>query len=363
VASCCAKIYGDFAVSRIVVVQISDLHIGSGVIGTKGYYAGYDGHEIVYCELLEGSLPTVRSKCSLSETEPLHFAVVGDLTRTGGGNDFYIAFEFLLERLQRLARVSSSSYVGTLTGLSIPAASMLTVPGNHDHWDGYEGFWARPPAYNQYAFPAYFEKPPWRQTTIWSSDGKLGLDLFGVDSNVGLKGKSANRSARGKLSDEELKGEYDANGVLVRDGLEQLLDQSRNEENQDPQHRPRLRGILCHHAFTKGKQHSLFYARPLTAYWRGRLLDTAHPFGVATIFTGHTHDFESKDYVDPLSGNVIYEMRSASAIQMGKQPEPNGFWAHELTLDQSGAAKWEAHKFQLGKKSASFDYVQSVPVR
>jgi hypothetical protein len=50
-------------------------------------------------------------------------------------------------------------------------------------------------------------------------------------------------------------------------------------------------------------------------------------------------------------------------MQMGLQPEPQGFWAHELTLEGSHQPRWLAHKFQLGAKSASFDWVQTVTIR
>lgn len=165
--------------------------------------------------------------------------------------------------------------------------------------------------------------------------------LIGVDSNEGLKGHRANLRASGVLSGQELLK------------LAGLLKQSQSD--QLPDRKPRIRAIICHHAFAKGKQKStLFYARPLRRQSRDDLLKTARPYDVAAVLTGHTHDFEAKDYVDPVNGNVLWELRSASTTQMGPQPEPQGFWVHEIEL-QSDGPHWKAWKYQLGPQCASFD--------
>jgi hypothetical protein len=77
--------------SRIIVVHLSDLHVGSGLIGTRTSNAGLDGHEILYCALLQNALRNVRVKdFAIQPGETLHFIVSGDYTRTGSDNDFYL---------------------------------------------------------------------------------------------------------------------------------------------------------------------------------------------------------------------------------------------------------------------------------
>jgi hypothetical protein len=318
--------YSPSTMNRLLIVHFSDIHLGGGIVGTRvaswGPNTGLNGHELLLCEKLERAVIQLSVRdFPLEAEERLHYVASGDLTRIGSDNDYYLSYTYLLGRWveHRLAQRQ--------TGLQIPVVDLYSVPGNHDHWNAYPGG-LRPPAYNSAIFPGYFEPTPWRHT-LRPASGAMALELFGVDSNEGLRNSKHNLRARGVLSANELKT------------LDALLYQSVVDEQKDGT--PRIRAIVCHHAFTN--QGGLLSAGPLDPQSVQDLLKLAHKYAVAAVLTGHTHYFESKDYPDPATGNVVWELRSASTTQMDPQPQPQGFWLHEIQLSGSRIG-WNAWKYQ-----------------
>jgi hypothetical protein len=349
--------------SRLILVHISDLHIGSGLVGTTASN-GLHGHGLLYCEKLESALQDVATvDFPLPINEHYYSVVGGDLTRLGSDNDFYLAYGFLLHHwalfdLQNQAEV----------GCRIPSNDLFSVPGNHDHWNGFTPGWTtgRPPAYNPNVFPRFLDKTPWMKS-ISAPDNSFILELFGVDSNEGLKNKRTNLRAWGEFSaPQDPQNPLDANDPRELSQLNRLLQESADREDKDEI--PRIRAIVCHHAFNKGKQKGLKYARPLRPASLKELLEIAHNHGVAAILTGHTHDFEHKDYKDarPDRSNVLFELRCASTTQRDPQPEDQGFWVHEITLEDK-EPRWKAWKYQydrsLNVNRFTKDPLGPIPVR
>jgi hypothetical protein len=349
--------------SRLILVHISDLHIGSGLVGTVAS-SGLHGHGLLYCEKLELALQDIAAvDFPLPANEHYHYVVGGDLTRLGSDNDFYLAYGFLLNRwvlydLQNQAEV----------GCRIPINDLVSVPGNHDHWNGFTPGWTkgRPPAYNPNVFPRFLDKTPWTKS-IPAPENRFILELFGIDSNEGLRNKRTNLRARGEFSPpQNAANPLDPNDPRELSQLNKLLRESVDCEKKDAI--PRIRAIVCHHAFNKGKQKGLAYARPLEPASLKELLEIAHHHGVAAILTGHTHDFEHKDYQEarPGGSNVLFELRCASTAQRDPQPEDQGFWVHEITLEDK-QPRWNAWKYQYDRSPNvdrfAKDPLGPIPVR
>jgi hypothetical protein len=163
----------------------------------------------------------------------------------------------------------------------------------------------------------------------------MALELFGVDSNRGMAFNLTNLRAGGSLLPADIQD------------LEQKLRSSQQQQQKD--RKPRLRAIICHHAFTST---GLISAQPLDQHSKGELIRLAHQYDVAAILTGHTHDFEARDYVDR-TGHRTWELRSASTVQMDPQPEPQGFWVHVLECN-AGQRRWLAYRYQLNAQKSGF---------
>jgi hypothetical protein len=321
-------------VDRIVLLHISDLHIGSELLGTRvatwGFWTGLNGHGSLYCDLLQTAIRTIRlHDFPLGAGERLHFVCSGDLTRIGSTNDFHLAYGFLLERwglpdLQQRRAV----------GLQIPTADLHSVAGNHDHWNGYPGG-LRPPAYSASIYPRFLQVSPWVHP-IWCPGQTMALELFGIDSNRGKGLAPTNLRAGGRL----LPGD-------VND-LQQKLHDSQEQQKKD--RKPRLRAIVCHHALTSTGH---LGAQPLDPQSVASLLQLAHQYDVAAILTGHTHTFEEQDYVDAQTGHRTWELRSASTTQMDPQPDLQGFWVH-LLENHAGRPTWRAYRYQLDAYRSGF---------
>jgi hypothetical protein len=319
---------------RIVLVHISDLHIGSGILGdrvaTWGLATGLNGHELLYCDLLRMALRTIKLRdFPLGAEERLHFVCSGDLTRIGSTNDFHLSYGYLLERwsLPDLQQRRS-------VGLEIPTSDLYSVPGNHDHWNGYPGG-LHPPAYSASIHPRFLEVTPWTYS-IWCPNQTMALELFGVDSNRGMGLRPTNLRAGGRL--------------WPADVLDLQMKLHVSEQQQQKDQKPRLRLIVCHHAFTSS---ALLGAQPLDPHSVADLLTLAHRYDVAAILTGHTHDFEERDYTDATTGHRTWELRSASTAQMDPQPEPQGFWVHLLECI-AGRPTWCAYRYQLNAQKSAF---------
>jgi 3',5'-cyclic AMP phosphodiesterase CpdA len=315
--------------SRVLLVHLADLHLGTDLLGTKvgtGLSAGLNGHSVLLCEMLQSAMIALRKKYfDIPDGEPLHFVVTGDYARTGAYGEFYLAYEFLR---------SSWSFIHLhrhdACGLEIPAVhggNLYSVPGNHDHWNGH-GSGIRPPAYNAGVFPNYFDATPQRYIVPVPGQA-FGLELFTVDSNEGLRNQSHNLWAAGLLSPAELQG------------LDAKLRASKTEQAKDKM--PRMRAILCHHGFDNNG--GLLSASPLAPQSVQALVALAHQHDVAAILTGHTHYFEARAYPHPRTGVNTWELRSAATLQMAPQPAPQGFWVHEIEAERQ-APTWTAWQFE-----------------
>ena len=287
------------------------------------------------CRRLRVDLKHARlSDFKVNGDDAVEYLIGGDLTRIGSDHDFHLSHTYALSQLKwaedRHSNFGSAS-------LDLPPDHVYAVPGNHDHWKGITPLvkgnipLRRPPAYNPMVFPDFLEATPWRHT-LWSSSKAFALELYGVDSNEGLKGKATNFRAGGQISPDELKR------------LRQHLIETDYDRAADG--KPRLKAIACHHAFSSNG--GLADAWPLSNQSRQDLIDLARAYEVRAILTGHTHYFLDQKWQQPKQP-IVWELRCGSTLQRGKQPQPQGFWAHEIS--QTGdplALKWSAWKYQWG---------------
>ncbi len=332
---------------RILVFHLSDLHIGSHHLGSESWAAGFFGHHFALLTQLKIAIANAKVDLNTTSDDVLVHVVGGDLTRVGGDYDFHIALTYLLSELTWIEDGSGNQ---RRLGLDLPMKRFYTIPGNHDHWKGYRTRLAqlRPPAYNQDIFNDFFELTPWRHP-VKSMSGDFVLELFGVDSNEGLKTQLTNLLAGGAMSSEELNGK-DAAGNVVKDGLEQLLARAKVAEADG---KPRVRAILCHHSL--GTNNGPLNAQPLDNPSRVELLKLARLFGVRGVLTGHTHYFADVQWTG--AQPPVWEIRCGTTLQLSSQmPQPlpqrsqllaPGFLVHEFELDaKAKGVQWKVWKYQ-----------------
>jgi muconolactone delta-isomerase len=251
--------------------------------------------------------------------------VCGDLTALGDTREYAVAHSFLLSRFH-LRRGRTRAKVG----LAVPDAHLASVPGNHDHWDGDK--WTR--AFNPAIVPRHFEAGPWRK--VWrSSGGALRLELFGIDSNAGLRQQARNILARGSFEDRDLRQ------------LEVLLGAAGPSPGVQS-----VRAIVTHHSLSY--QSSFPFAGPLRkeemeSASREELLRLAGQGQVAAILTGHVHEFAFQPFTRKRASGtdwVVRELRSASALQgpaRRNDPLP-GLLAHRIWLGPQGVT-WSVYRY------------------
>ncbi|HEX4145610.1 MAG TPA: metallophosphoesterase [Pirellulales bacterium] len=333
---------------RILLVHFSDLHFGSDLIGTDSTVPGLRGHDLLLCGHLRAvtrrrGQSTIAADFQLPAEERLHFVLGGDLTRVGSANDFYLAYQWLFDRFALYTLVGPPRP----RGLQIPPGDLYSVPGNHDQWNGISpGLtnWFSPAAYNPYLAPNWFWPTPWRRIIV-SPQSDFVVDLFGVDSNSGLNRARGNFFAAGAISTQELVD------------LEVLLSQSLADEKNDPQKRPRLRAILCHHSFVGNAATAGLQRNSVT-----ELIRLAHEYDAAAILTGHMHSAIHDPHVSP-KNHLFWELRAAAAVQRGSQPGLQGFWVHELTCEQ-GQPHWKAWQYETSANFGPFTRLPSpLPIR
>jgi len=319
-----ANIPGD----SLVLVQISDLHMSdqlecSVLTGAKGLR----GHDPQLCRLLVTRIRSI-AKHYRVPTSDLRWIISGDLTRVGAPAEFAVAKDFIetVPALDPLGRPLRPT-------LGIPRRRYVEVPGNHDHFDGWDeqSIWRSgtknpPPAWNPQIFGANVTRTVWDNLPQpWTSAyGSIQLELFGVDSNSGLAGQTANRRAAGEIAPAE---------------FAQLEDALRTS-NRRPASRgvTVVRAIICHHAFTKKPQSGILKASPLTAGSVQQLREIAAKYRVPAILTGHTHavNFQREDVPVARCGEKtvtlcpVYEIRCPTTLQGIADALVHGFWVHHL---------------------------------
>jgi 3',5'-cyclic AMP phosphodiesterase CpdA len=331
------------AMGRILLFHLSDLHFGSGFIGTTNQLVGLNGHDVDMCRRLRVDLRHARlNDFHANGEDAINYLIGGDLTRIGSDHDFHLSHTYTLLQLDWVTDRMRSQQSAAL---GLPHDHVYAIPGNHDHWRGIQPIvrknvpLRRPPAYNPDVFPDFLEPTPWRHT-LWSPDRTFAVELFGVDSNEGLRNKATNLRAEGELSQEELLGKF-VGGALVKPGLSQLLQAADAEAAND--RKPRVKAVACHHAF--GNKGGLLDAWPLSNQSIQDLLTLARQYDVRAVLTGHTHYFL---HWQQAGSPTVWELRCGSTTQKGKQPQPQGFWVHEIDnpVGSSRGLGWRAWKYQ-----------------
>jgi len=334
---------------RILLFQLSDLHFGSTFEGSfvaSSVYTGLNGHSLELAQALPVALRgALRREFKVGDNDTVEYLVSGDLTRNGSTGDFQLVYTYLYSELQWLHdRYGTPASMG----LKLPLDKVHQVPGNHDHWDG-SWLWPQP-TYNGNLFPDVMDPTlvaaaDQAHRTFISPHGKLAFELFRVDSNEGL-GVGRSFRAAGQLSPAQLYGEKDANGVVIKNGLEQQMDAAAAQGIIDGV--PRVAGIACHHSLGN-KYTNLSRAMPLEPYSVGNLLKLIRGykknFAVRAVLTGHTHYPLPWAMPNPKDPDRIWELRASSTLQMDPQPAAQGFWVHEITLDDAGQPKWDAWRY------------------
>jgi hypothetical protein len=188
---------------------------------------------------------------------------------------------------------------------------------------------------------------------MWRSpSGALQLEIFGIDSNAGLRQQPVNRFALGRFEDGDLRQLGD---MLQAATL-----------SPDVQ---RVRAIITHHSLSYLSRFP--YWGPLRKYEmesesREELLRLAARGHVAAILTGHIHEFAFPPFPkETASGTqwVVRELRSASALQgpaRRDNPLP-GFLAHRIWLSRQGV-QWSVYRYMWNGSFFSGQKDPSQPI-
>lgn len=335
---------------QLLLAHLSDLHMSDSLeAGVLSGGSGQTGHDPHLCRLLVPRFRRIAARFQIP-SDDIRWIISGDLTRTGSSSEFPVVREFLETRsqLDNLGRPLRPT-------LGISRDHYADIPGNHDHWDGWdESNWIsktitnRPPAWNPQIFASNFRQTAWDNlTNSWnSSDGSFRLELFGLDSNSGLANERANLLAKGKISDAEF--------ATLEDAL------TLSNDRETPQEPRCIRAILCHHALTKYPQSGIWKANPLLKADGDKLTTLAAKYRVAAILTGHTHTesfrkipIRVQRYRESSIGEwPVYELRSPTTLQGLAQSLIHGFWVHHLfRSDDDKRMVWRPHlyKFAAGQ--------------
>jgi 3',5'-cyclic AMP phosphodiesterase CpdA len=321
--------------SQIVLVHISDLHIGDSLMPDpadfKGgaFTSGYNPHDYRLLLPLAVAIRDGRRRLKAGDRDPLHLVMSGDLTQSGLENDYATALALLHEQWEWKRHPSRSM------GFGWKRDHTIMVPGNHDHWR-HKTFQT---AFNPGLAPAWFTPTPWRRV-IESPDSSLRLEIFGVDSNSGFDDEHKKLGQRNPFASGKIKTDE-----LVR--LELLLEETAGE--RDPA-QVCVRILVCHHAFSKV---GYFGAHPLEKDCRTALLGIAARHGISVVLTGHTHEFHEQDWpAGDHDRKWVKELRCATSLQ-GTRSSPGlqGFWLHSLRRPPTSRhCEWSAWKYQAGAK-------------
>lgn len=300
--------------------QVSDLHM-SDDLSSEGdsFRYGQEGHSLEIAGRLRNALRRIAAKRGVADE--YYLVVAGDVSRTGDSKEFAVFRDYLVRTDWPCLGRSDTHCCFT--------------PGNHDHWNGIDR-WPRVPAYNSNIFTRDFPATPWVQR-FPSTQEPFDLEIFGVDSNSGLRHRKTNPTAKGDISWIEFCK------------LERLLKSSVHAA-QNRNGKRIVRAIASHHSFTRGSWWNPFDAYPLSRSSRTKLLEIAAKYDVTAILTGHTHWFNMKRYFKRVrrwneqveTWRPVYEMRSPTTIQAGRKIDlRNGFLAHEISLEaDTGIVTW-----------------------
>ncbi len=311
-------------------MHISDLHFGSKITNNQfGPVSGYHGHDFLLCRGLMISTRRLAAKTKAGKNG-MQFVMSGDMTATGTASEFAVGHSFLKSEW----RVRDSN-PGARIGLRCSKSQYLSIPGNHDHWDGRT---LPAGAYNPGILGRHFEQTPWCE--IWTSpSGAILLEIYGIDSNSGQFINYRSLWAAGTISNDEF------------NDLETLLKKS--DQKQPGQGVRRVRMIICHHSigFGGGQLARVFGARGLDASSKRRLFDIAAQYEITAVLTGHTHDPFYKAFDIPLDKPMreIHEIRCPTTLQGPAGKGGAGFLLHNLHLQKNGDLQWIATPYMWNK--------------
>ncbi|WP_250532349.1 metallophosphoesterase [Caballeronia sp. ATUFL_F1_KS39] len=331
-----------FQTSMILIAHISDLHFGDKLINRgRGLVPHQRPHDIGKCMQLPFDLDTAMIEAGAPDDADMHVIVSGDLSVSGTSQQLAVAHAFLRSR-PAISRLTGPH--GKI-GLDVAADLLGAIPGNHDHWDGNRTTLT---AYNSNLFVEQFRATPWAKT--WSSSSsELEIDVFGIDSNSGLKPSNpfsvakrlTGSMARGRISDEEFKQ------------LEYHLTQSVTKPSQTPT----VRAIICHHSVSH--HGGLLGTLELEPASRDRLLTMAADYCVSAILTGHAHisHYCVVPAIDSTgSGWKVHELRCSATVGWPSGKEETGFLFHRITHDGDD---WTWDVWRYGWNGSG--YVSALP--
>lgn len=310
--------------SEFLIVHVSDLHFGREFYGhrttaqspTSGRTnsvgatpQGLRTHDVEGCAALANAIERLLQK---RRPKVALLAVTGDLSVEGSDSEFSLSHTFLSGRIPRTRRLT--------IGLADIVKDIVCVPGNHDHWNGW----------NSKLFPIFLAQGgpvrgihgPWFEGPAWHrAFGGQGvqLDVIGLDSCAGPGWRFG---ARGKLDSAAL-------GALGA-----RLPQPNAGGNRS------IRVALMHHPPNPiGLTHALDSAS---------VKDFASFCGmhdVKVVLTGHTHEPAS---LTPNGGCPVYELRCGTTLQSsppGKAP-PKGWTFLVHSVDRDGAHfRWTTEEY------------------
>lgn len=307
------------APEQCVLVQISDLHVGGEIENTRHRPVPHqEGHNNYLCDGLRLALRDVGDALDWPEDRQLPIVVSGDLTQLGRPEDYELVRRFLHER---------TPWKEGEWGLGATREGFRQVPGNHDHWAGTVGPMPRLD-YNEELFPDEFPFHPWTMPVLESADGRLRLELFGVDSCSGFRDDPGGKMfQKGSIHPEQF------------EKLREELAASKAKAGDDEA--KALRVLVCHHSLVGP---SWWKPCRMDGPSHRELLAIADELGVLAVLTGHTHTFLDlpEDH-----GGRLHELRCPSTLQ-GKNARPeHGFYVHQVVWHQDGpnAATWYPHRY------------------
>lgn len=325
----------------LTLIHVSDLHIGPIDPGGSGNseahpvigqmltlmpfldgLIGHHGESLRNLESFVHGLPRQRGV-------PRRLLVSGDFTRSGGPHELALADDYLHAKLN-----IGTSVAPVLTGLQAPRAAppavpatVLDIPGNHDHWGGTNSPVSGAPS----LYPgASFAHPRPLRTAVPLPNGRT-LVIARVDSDADVYPMGV------------------ARGLAWGAFLSQLPPLATQLGAPNPNE---IRVLAIHHSYSHQGTTLRMQRRS-----RDALLSFLRTHDIQVVLTGHTHvcdQFEIRD----VHGHIIaHELCCGSTTQLDHVPHawrtvlhtpgklrrtPNSLLMHQLEVDASGRLLWRA---------------------
>lgn len=325
----------------LTLIQVSDLHIGPIDPGGSGDSAAHPaiGRILTLMPFLDGLIghhgESLRNLESFirglprQRGVPRRLLVSGDFTRSGGLHELALADDYLHASVN-----IGTSAAPVLTGLQAPRpappgvpATVLDIPGNHDHWGGANSpVSGRPSVYPG----AAFAHPRPLRTAVPLPDGRT-LVIARIDSDADVNPMSVGRGlARGAF----------------RSQLPLLTQQLGAPDPSE------IRVLAIHHSYSHRGTTLQMQRRS-----REALLDFLRMHAIRIVLTGHTHVCDHFEIRDGHGHLVAHELCCGSTTQLDHVPHawrtvlhtpanlrrtPNSLLMHQLESDASGHLWWRA---------------------